>query len=130
MPSANEATVSVARSVKLRYLELICQISGQAFAADKNGGTDAGDIAGNKVTVGSTGEMSSGQMLLLAFDTLFNNVDSALCELRAAAAEALQEVPEEWVAGIDVVAKADVLTAESIRPDLIELLDLTTFMNR
>ncbi len=74
--------------------------------------------------------MTAGQMLLLAFDTLFNNVDNALEDLRMAVAEFSVEVPEEWAAGVDVVAESRVLAAESTRPDLYELLDLTTFMNR
>ena len=122
MPSSNEAVLNVARSVKQKYLDLIRFVSSSQSLSGDGKEDDSYENKG--------GEVSSGQMLLLAFDTLFNNMDAALCELRAAAAEASLVVPEEWIGGVDAVAEAEVIIKEAVTPEIIELLDLTTFMNR
>ncbi len=120
LPSSNEAVVSVARSVRANYLKLVRRLTDDAFTA----GSSEAQVGGLK----NNDETDAGPMLLLAFDTLFNNVDSALQELRLAVND--YSIPEEWADGIDVAAQARQLTGETGAPDLYELLDLTTFMNR
>ena len=112
--------MSVARSVRANYLKLVRRLTDDAFTA----GSSEAQVGGLK----NNDETDAGPMLLLAFDTLFNNVDSALQELRVAVND--YSIPEEWADGIDVAAQARQLTGETGAPDLYELLDLTTFMNR
>ena len=60
--SASSAAVNVARSLKEKYQSLLGQIGG----------------------LGQRDNLSSGHMLFLAFDSLFNNVEAATVELRRA----------------------------------------------
>ena len=73
--------------------------------------------------------LTAGQMLLLAFDSLFNNLDTANADLRAAAAADALDVSPDW-ASVDVFAAARDLGTVSSRPEMHELLDLTIFMHR
>lgn len=71
--------------------------------------------------------LTAGQMLLLAFDSLFNNVDSVMMELRDL--ELSQEVPEAFL-GVDVVREAARIVKRSLDDELFDLLRLSTFVAR
>ncbi len=97
----------MARSVKAKYLALLKSI-GEAQECDS---------------------LSSGQMLFLAFDTLFNNVDAALADAKLAFGE-LKPPPTTWQEGIETVFLSARLSSDTTRFEVAELTELVTFMQR
>lgn len=69
--------------------------------------------------------LTSGQMLFLAFDTLFSNVDSALEEMQCA--YKLVDVPEEWL-GVDTVSQGKNLVDLHSDPEYADLNSLGAFL--
>lgn len=64
-------------------------------------------------------------MLFLAFDSLFNNIDVAVEEIKMELSK--ESVPEQWTQRIDVFGESKLLLYDS---ELSDLLKLITLMNR
>lgn len=104
--SSNEAAIAVAQELKEKYQALLKTV-------------------GKRQEVKS--ELTAGQMLFLAFDSLFNSVDEALKELRIHMLSF--EIPAEW-RGIEAFETCDRITAETLNPSLFELQESITFTKR